>query len=397
MEQSNDSNIIELAQWLVSEEAQPWHQWTAEYDLKLIANLEKLHQQLGHPKAAALVDMKQLRQRGATKFERAATMYFADVPLQQATSQAIANYKGVRFPKGKRLADLCCGIGGDLIGLGQRGPVRAVDVSPTNLIFAVANAAAYGAKEVESHSILAEDFALAGVDAWHIDPDRRQENRRTTQLEQFSPSLDQLKAMLGQNPHAAIKLAPASSVPDGWQATSESEWITHLRECKQLVVWHGGLALQPGFHRATRLEKDGSHCTYAGKPTDERAKIGPLGSFVFDPDPSLVASGLVDSLAQQRNLNRIDARSHYLTSDQPTEHGLLQTFEVVDEEKIDAKALKKKLSKLAWGVLELKQRGLDLDLPKLRQKLKPKGAGEGTIIFSPTRDGNRALFCRRLG
>ena len=117
---------------------------------------------------------------------------------------------------------------------------------------------------------------------------------------------------------------------------------------------------------------------------------------LFDPDPSLGASGLVDALGASLQLQRMSADSLYLTGSEPVDHPLLQTFEVITQEKVDAKRLKKAVAEAGWGTLELKQRGLELKLEALRKQLKPRGKGEGTIVFTPTVAGNRAILCRRV-
>ena len=42
-------------------------------------------------------------------------------------------------PTGQAVADLCCGIGGDLFGLALRGPVTGVDLDPIHTLLAEAN------------------------------------------------------------------------------------------------------------------------------------------------------------------------------------------------------------------------------------------------------------------
>src|SRR5262249_19102812 len=50
-----------------------------------------------------------------------------------------------RYAHAGPVADLCCGIGGDLIALAPDHPVLAVDIDPLHLRMARANAGAYGA------------------------------------------------------------------------------------------------------------------------------------------------------------------------------------------------------------------------------------------------------------
>ncbi len=395
MPSPDQSDSLTTCRWLVSDEAHRWFTWLQSVDTAAIGTLTRLREELTSDQSAALLTQVELRKRAARKFAQADQMLLTDVGLQQSTDQEIAAYKAQRFPAGGPLADLCCGIGGDLIALAQRGSTTAVDASADHLCYAEANVSAHGAKLADTHCGLAEELPLEAFAAWHIDPDRRSDDRRTIRLDSFSPSLDQLNAMLQRNPNAALKLAPASRVPQDWEEAGQCEWISHHRECKQLVVWLGELAQKPGTRKATRINPSGQVDSFEGT-TRLPVESSELKRYLFDPDPSLGASGLVDALAASLQLERVSPDALYLTGNEALKHPLLQTFEVITQEKVDAKRVKKAVAEAGWGTLELKQRGLELKLEALRKQLKPRGKGEGTIVFTPTVAGNRAILCHRV-
>lgn len=396
MEEPSQPDSPTWFRWLVSDEAAHWLDWLRAQDLKRMATLARLREELSPEQVAGLLELTELRERGKRKFAAADRMFFTKLGLQQATDEGIAAYKAARFPAAGNLADMCCGIGGDLMALARRAPTTAVDTSAEHLCFAEANVRAHGGSLAQVVHGLAEETPLEEFSAWHIDPDRRPTNQRTVRLEGFRPALDTLQSMLARNPNAAFKLAPASEIPPGWQAAGQCEWISHHRECKQLMVWLGSLSEEPGSCRATKLSGEGQIDHFTGMPATRQVKAAQVQAYLLDPDPSLVVSGLLDTLAESLGLARVSPQSQYLTSEQPIEHPLLQTFEVLVQEKIDSKQLKRAVADAGWAALELKQRGLELNLPKLRKQLKPRGAGEGTIVFTPTTEGNRAIFCRRL-
>lgn len=390
---SSEQPELKISQWVVSERARPWLELLEGANLRWKAH-QTLRKSLNPEETSAVLQQADLRDRAIRKFGKASQMFFTDVGLQQSTDEVIAAYKAARFPTGQPIADLCCGIGGDLIALAKRGPTTAVDASADHLLFAESNVRANGAEVADTHCGLAETISLQQFAAWHIDPDRRPDKRRTIRLDSFSPSQDDLEAMLRQNRNAAMKLAPATSLPPQWEEEAECEWISHHRECKQLVAWFGELTQQPGHRRATRIDGTGQATSFVATPIPASPASELLG-YLYDPDPSLVAAGLVDAISAELGLSRISPQSHYLTGSDLIDHPLLQCFVVLGQEKIDKKRLKKAIAQQNWGVLELKQRGLELKLEAWRNQLKPSGAGEGTIIFSPTLAGNRAILCRR--
>src|SRR5690606_30040323 len=103
--------------------------------------------------------------------------------LEQATDEVVAQYKAQRFSAGEPIADLCCGVGGDLVALAQRGPVAGVDANPAVALLAEANCRALAhASSVRVLADRAETCDLPDIAAWHIDPDRRATGRRTTHV-----------------------------------------------------------------------------------------------------------------------------------------------------------------------------------------------------------------------
>ncbi|MBT6146314.1 MAG: class I SAM-dependent methyltransferase, partial [Gemmatimonadetes bacterium] len=81
------------------------------------------------------------RDRGTSKFgDRAQTLYFDDDGLQMASSLAVARHRATRFGD-EPVVDLCCGIGGDLMALAERGLCIGVDVDAARLLMAQANTA----------------------------------------------------------------------------------------------------------------------------------------------------------------------------------------------------------------------------------------------------------------
>src|SRR5882724_589313 len=93
--------------------------------------------------AAALTQVE-LRRAARAKFTRADDMFFTRAGLEQSSSEAMSRHRATRFAGHARLADLCTGIGGDLISLAADHDVLAVDVDPVHLRMAVLNAEAYG-------------------------------------------------------------------------------------------------------------------------------------------------------------------------------------------------------------------------------------------------------------
>ncbi|PHS18342.1 MAG: hypothetical protein COA78_02420 [Blastopirellula sp.] len=393
-------------QWITGEQARDLlAQLSKQHGQKLsLAVMLQLRKEVGATRAGLLVEQHELRPRGKSKFKAADQMFFTKIGLEQSTDEQIAQYKAKRFVESgiqtsDHVADCCCGIGGDTAALSQHSQVTAVDLSEQHLFYAAANCQAAGRSSIKTHCERAETIDLQNFAAWHIDPDRRVDGRRTTQLEHYSPTLADLEQMLQTNDNAAIKLAPAASVPDAWQQRAELQWISRDRECKQLVAWFGKLALQPGQRKATKIDREGTPHSFTGQ-LGKRANTSAdqVGQFVYEPDPAILAAELTDAIAVEFNLKRLMPRSVYLTADHPVKSPLLSMFHLIECLPMDVKKIRKTLLQLEIGQLEIKKRGVDILPEAFRKKLKLKTElpGQAVLILTPTPEGNRAILCQRV-
>jgi len=401
---------LELARWLTSAAAAPYLA-PGQIHHPSPADVARLRRELTATQASALLTQHRLRSKARAKFPAADQLFYLERHLEQATDATTAAYKAQRFPAGEPVADLCCGIGGDALALASRSPVTLIDADPVAAHFATVNVERQTGQRPSSHSRFIHPDDLRGVAAWHIDPDRRPQGRRTTSPEFHAPALAEIDAWRIVSPHAAIKLAPAAKVPDAWLAESEAEWIACDGTCRALVLWFGRLTPSPGTRRATVLTSrrlpDGRllppvptvEClrTFAATGGVERAPHSPPAAYIYDPSAAIVAARLVDHLAAEHRLNRLTSDNTYLTSDRLVDDPALSPFEVLETLPLDLKRLKAHLAARGVGQLELKQRGTGLDLQKLARQLAVPGDRRAVVLFAATTSGRAAIVARRVG
>ncbi len=157
---------------------------------------------------AAALTQQALRTAARAKFSRSDAMLFTRDGLEQASSEITAAHSAARYPAGALVADLCCGIGGNLTALGRGRPVMAVDLDLVSLEFARHNARVYHAAEGLA-AVCADlrDMALAGVGAVFIDPVRRAGGRRLA-AGRSEPPLRWCLDLAGRVPAVGVKAAP---------------------------------------------------------------------------------------------------------------------------------------------------------------------------------------------
>jgi methylglyoxal synthase len=342
-----------------------------------------------HIVRAALI-LHDLRKRGAAKFSKANQMWFDRTGLEQSTSEPVANYKAKRFSGD--VVDICSGIGGDSIAIAANANVTSIDRVSARSQCLMWNAEAYGvANSIDAHPREAVPDDASGK-LVHIDPDRRAGPRgRSLRIEDLEPGPAFLKQLMQTARGGAIKLSSASNFRGSFD-DCEVELISHAGECKEATVWFGELKTDC----TTRATCVATGETIAGHLSYDMAEVAAPGKYVFDPDPALVRSGLLDQFCLERSICRLDVEEEYLTADEVPKTAFLPgVFEITGEFPNDGKALRKHLRELNVGRVEIKSRRVPTDVEKLRRSLKLKGTEPATILIARLNGLARVLVGRR--
>jgi hypothetical protein len=384
--------------WLTGDEAGTMLAELADDTTQLHLLVSKLRRRISAERTHLLLEQVELRRRATAKFAHPERMFFTRVGLEQATDEWIAAYKAKRFVQQAgpssapcTIADLCCGIGGDLSALAKLSSVVGIDRDPQTAHFAAINSG------VPVQSIDVKQFHVSGVQALHIDPDRRPTGRRTTSLDVCEPNLATLESLIAYVPNAAVKLAPATVVSTAWSDRCELEWISRDRDCRQLVAWHGALAEFPGQHRATILPSAYGLTarTITGPPNWQIPLAPSIDRYVFDMDPAVLAANLKGALASQYGLSALADGPTYFTGPQPIDDVALACFDVDDVLPLETRKLGRYLTERAIGTLEIKKRGVDLDPGQLRRELRPRGDNAATLLCTRAWDRAIGIIARR--
>jgi hypothetical protein len=383
--------------WLIGPEAASLLAELPSDTRSLVTRTVSLRRRLGPDRTHLLLQQVELRDRARAKFSQAGRMYFTPTLLEQATDESIAAHKARRFGRGLRVADLCCGVGGDLLALAERGGAVGVDRDPVAIELARANCRALGLANVAFQMAEVAGFSVSDFAAWHIDPDRRPHGRRTARFELGCPGPETLARMLTENPCGAVKLAPASEPPAEWSSLAEREWIGSRRECRQQVLWLGDLAHQSGQHTATAVDRNQQAASFCGEPGVVPDPARSIDRYLFEPHAAVVAARLTGALAAALKLRPIYPACAYLTGDALPATPLLAAFEVWDVLPLDMKRLKAMLRTRGVGRLEVKVRGVGLEPDHVRRQLQVPGDQSATLLLAGTKEATMAVLANRCG
>jgi THUMP domain-like/RNA cap guanine-N2 methyltransferase len=337
----------------------------------------------------------ELRRAAAAKFSRAGRMLFTRPGLEQASSEAAARHRAgrLRAGTGGRLADLGCGVGGDLIALAPGREVLAVDRDPVHLRMAAYNAGVYeAAAGVRAVAADVRDISLTGVGALFIDPARRLPAAgggpagRRLRPGTSEPPLDWCFALARQVPAVVVKAAPglpAAIVPGGW----ETEFVADGRDLKEAVLWSPALATAPS--RATILPGEDVLLPQDG----DEVPVAAPGAFLFDPSPAVTRAGLVEDLARRLGAWQIDPRIAFLSAGAAQRTPFARTLRVVESAPWNEKDFARRLRALGIGAADLRRRGLAGDVDQIHRRLRLAGPHRATLVLTRVSGRPWGLIC----
>lgn len=323
---------------------------------------------------------------GQAKFSRAMAMYFTRPGLEQASSELTARHRARRYQGFSRVADLCTGIGGDLIALAAGRAALAVDRDPVHLRMARLNAEVYDAgSAITAIQDDVRNVDLQGIEAVFVDPARRAGERRLS-VGQSEPPLDWCLALAARVPAVGIKAAPGLDldlVAPGW----EIEFVAAGRDLKEAVLWSPALATTA--RRATILPGGETRAADPGPPVPCR----PPGAYLLDPNPAVTRAGLVEELARELGAWKIDEQIAFLSADAPLTSPFARTLRIVASMPWHQKQIAKRLQQLDVGAVDIRRRGLPGDVDALHRRLKLTGSRRVTLVMTRALDRPWGLIC----
>jgi hypothetical protein len=328
----------------------------------------------------------ELRERARAKFVRADRMYFTREGLEQSSAELVARHRAIRYQRFERVADLCTGIGGDLLALAAGRAALAVDRDPIHLRMALRNAAALGAAEVSAACADVRGLRRHALPPVFVDPARRAGGRRLP-AGVSEPPLGWCLALADHVAEVGIKAAPGlplELVPSGWEA----ELIADGRELKEAVLWSPALATTS--RRATLLPSGDSLVAAPGSAV----RCAEPGAFLLDPNPAVTRAGLVEELGRALDAWKIDSRVGFLSADRAIVTPFGRLLEVEESLPWSLKRLRAVLRARGAGAVQIRKRGSAVDVEELRGRLDLSGDRQLTVVLTRVLDRPWSLVCR---
>jgi len=341
-----------------------------------LSELTALRKQAGPELARIALALAEARQKAKLKFPAKAQTLVADpTGVEQASGHAVANHKASRLVKANvaHVIDLCCGIGGDAMAMTDAGlRITAVDQDPVRAWMAAQNANCHAV------TALAQDINVTGQ-VVHIDPARRNHRGRIFKINDYVPSPESLRSIIGKSSGALVKLSPGVSLDelDDALPPGQLEFISENGRLVQALLWTGDLVsnTQPC---ATLITQDQTHTLQSQSITPP---IGSLDTVIHTADPAVERAGLLGCLCEQYSLQMPHPALGLLTGPEVVTSPWLKAYRVIDQ-------MPWRLNKVqAWlrhhdaGIITVKTRGKAADPDEAQKQLRGLGDTPYTVFI----------------
>lgn len=360
---------------------------------------------------AAALTQARLRERAVTKFgAAAASMWFTQDGLEQATHPAVAAHRATRLASalgtGVTALDLCCGIGSDLLALRAAGfSISGNDFDPLTAAVAAANLEANlvtpPTDDIRSGWTVtvgdAQAADLGAVDLLFVDPARRTSRGRVFDPRAYSPPWSFVHDLLSR-PAAVAKVAPG--IPHELPPPGVGiEWVSLRGEVKEAALYSPGLT--GGIRRRATLLPGGHTLAAAGPDTEEvPPPVGPPGRWLYEPDGAVIRAHLVGAVVEAVGGRLLDPTIAYVTADAPVATPFATAYEVTDVLPFSVPKLRALLRERGVGVVTVKKRGSSIVPEQLRRELlrgskgHRNGGAEATVVVTRVSGAPTALVVR---
>lgn len=349
--------------------------------------ITQLRQTLTLEQASSILTTVRLRQKAVDKFpNHAHKMLFTDASLQQASDYKIREYRS-QLIQPQSVLDVCCSIGSDAMSFAQVGhTVLGLDIDPVRIALAQYNASIMNV-EVQFQIADVTQGIPQGYDFIFFDPARRTpDGKRIFDVEKYVPPLSLIHQF--QADEVATKLSPAVDNAQLRTYGGQVEFISVNGDLKEAILWKYRPPTKP---LATLISDDVYHLH---SQSNEIVDVSEPKQWLFEPDPSILRAGLVQTLASECNATMLDETIAYLTMDKKLETPWGRYWQILDWMPFHLKKLRRYLAEHQVGHVTVKKRGFPMSPDEVISKLKlKKGNGSRVLVMTRLRGNPIVLIC----
>ena len=349
-------------------------------DAGSVADIARLRKKYSADQVAAAINLVRARAKAKVKFpDRWEGMMGEASAVEQASSIWTGRHKAKRFveymresgDEGRRVCDLCCGIGGDMIAIAEKwGNVVGFEMDELRAWMCEVNTG----KEVVVGDVTKQEIE---GEVFHIDPARREAGKRIWKFEDILPSPAYLEELVRKNEAGGIKLAPSVDQGD-LPFDCELEYVSENGRMVQGIAWTGGLAKH---ERSATMVREEKVVTLTGEASDDLwGYVRDEGRYLFAVDPAVERAKLMGRLADELGVGIVHPQLGLYSGDRVIESDWVRGFEMLEVLPWKEGRVKGWLKERDGGIVEVKTRGKVVNPDVVQPRLSGKGENAFTVF-----------------
>lgn len=357
-------------------------------DKNTLSLVMRLRERFDREQVSAAISLAQLRHKAAAKFgEAAARMFFTEDALQQASDPLIRAYRA-QGVAGLRVLDVGCGIGSDSLAFAAHGArTLGLDIDVLRVRMARLNAEALGSDAKFVNRDVRQGLP-GNFDLIFYDPARRDERgKRIYDVAQYIPPLSLVRDWSAQR--IIVKLSPGVDVSQLAAYGGGLEFISVAGDLKEGLLHIGG---EFEGVRAVRVDEAGASI-WQREGAEPDLHITEPQSWLCEPDPAIIRSGLVRDVAQACDGALLDEMIAYFTTVNRPQTDWVRAWQIRDWMPFNLKKLRAYLRQRDIGTITVKKRGSPITPQGLTRKLKLNGVQSATIVLTKYQNEPIVLVC----
>lgn len=343
-----------------------------------------------------IFEIAKCRIKARKKFgELAEKLFFDEEGLRYATPPIVADYRARRI-KGDVVADICCGVGMQLIYFSKYAEKAVgVEIDCFRAKLAMLNAVAMDAKIkiIKGDALSKKIFDKINADCIFCDPSRKEKEEKR-KFETLLPNPMKVYSLYSsKTDRIAFELPPQISREE-IKIEGEKEYTSLNFNLNRLALYTGELAecdtsavSLPSEERITDLDEK-----MKLKKTDKALE------YIYEVDRTIIKAGLLENLTGKIGFNgyiiQIDKRRGLLTSSSEYKSAFLRKYEVVAKCNFDYHKLNRILKKLGARKATLRFSVEPEKYWEIRKKIE-EGL-EGEKHFYIFKVGNKVLVAKQI-
>lgn len=313
--------------------------------------------------------------------------------FEQATNLNIAKFHSRLLSNHSgHILDACAGAGFDAVAfLNDGNEVSSCEINQSTVSKLNLNRELYGLNRWKILNSNAVNENPKNYSAVYFDPMRRINNKRMVRIEDYSPGINELGKFLQSGLPVLIKVSPLLTITPELIDSFQLIYVSHDFECKEILL---GKNVTHHPKNSIYISDHDSLFNLDNFPlTETKTLTNEINSFpwIYEPNPALLKSGFVKSVASQFEIVQPSENCGYFFGSNSSVEHLFRRYQLIDSQFYKINKINRMMNEFT-GEIILKKKNSSLDLNSIKLRKRKVSGSTKTIFFISENEGETVFW-----